>query len=163
MGSYSMILSLRDLEKYLIRPEDLAKHNDDMYNFLNEKRNTYFNLQYAENTKYVEQIKNKHNLTSEFIENIYKNEMNSVKSFILNENIGLDELQCENKTLFLIDATTSMNLLISHTKQTLETMFQRVSYILKENNFSYKSFQIKIAVFRNYNSSRDMILQVNFF
>ena len=57
MGSYSMILSLRDLEKYLIRPEDLAKHNDDMYNFLNEKRNTYFNLQYAENTKYVENIK----------------------------------------------------------------------------------------------------------
>jgi hypothetical protein len=163
MGSYSMILSLRDLEKYLIKPEDLAQHIDDIYNFLNEKRNTYFNLQYAENTKYLEHIKNKHNLTSEFIDNIYKDEMNSVKSFILNENIGMDELQCENKTLFLIDATTSMNLLISHTKQTLETMFQRVSYILKENNFSYKSFQIKIAVFRNYNSSRDMILQVMFF
>ena len=160
MGSYSMVLSLKDLEKYSVKPENIKEHANDKYNFLNEKRNTFFNLQYGENTKYVENIKEKHNLTTQFIENIFKGEISLVKDFITNENLGMDELESESKTLILMDATSSMNLLLSHTKKTLEIMFQRVSEVLKENNFSYKSFQIKIAVYRNYNSSKDMILQV---
>ena len=159
-GSYSMILSVKDLEKYLIKPEKIEEHSDDKYKYLDEKRNTFFNLQYAENTKYVENIKEKHNLTSHFIENIFKGEIDLVKDFIIKENKGVDELESENRTLILMDATSSMNLLLAQTKKTLEIMFQRVSDVLKENNFSYNSFQIKIAVFRNYNSSKDMILQV---
>ena len=158
-GSYSMILSVKDLEKYLIKPEKIEEHSDDKYKYLDEKRNTFFNLQYAENTKYVENIKEKHNLTSHFIENIFKGEMNSVKDFIIRENKGA-ETESESRTLILMDATGSMNLLLDQTKKTLETMFQRVSDVLKENNFSSNSFQIKIAVFRNYNSPQDTILEV---
>jgi hypothetical protein len=158
-GSYSMILSVKDLEKYLIKPEKIEEHSDDKYKYLDEKRNTFFNLQYAENTKYVENIKEKHNLTSQFIENIFKGEMNSVKDFIIKENKGA-ETESESRTLILMDATGSMNLLLDQTKKTLETMFQRVSDVLKENNFSSNSFQIKIAVFRNYNSPQDTILEV---
>ena len=161
-GSYSMILSIKDLEKFLIKPEDIEKHNDDKYNFLNEKRNAFFNLQYAENTKYVENIKEKHNLTSEFIENIFRGEMKQVKDFILKENMGPSQIKAGSKTLILMDATNSMDLILDQTKKTLELMFKRVSDVLKENNFSTDSFQIKIAVYRNYNSSQDKILQVNF-
>ena len=160
-GSYSMILSIKDLEKYLIKPEHMEVNADNKYAFLNEKRNTFFNLQYAENTKYVEAIKGKHDLTTHFIENIFKGDMNSVKEFIINENKGA-ETESQSKTLILMDATGSMGLLLDQTKKTLEVMFQRVSDVLKENNFSANSFQIKIAVFRNYNSSIDMILEVIF-
>jgi hypothetical protein len=156
-----MILSIKDLEKYLIKPENIEEHVDEKYKYLDEKRNKFFNLQYAENTKYVENIKEKHNLTSQFIENIFKGEINLVKDFILKENKG-SETESESKTLILMDATGSMSLLLDQTKKTLETMFQRVSDVLKENNFSSNSFQIKIAVFRNYNSSQDTILEVSF-
>jgi hypothetical protein len=159
-GSYSMILSLKDLEKYLITSKNNEEHVDEnKYKYLNEKRNTFFNLQYAENTKYVKTFKDKHNLTTQFIQNIFKGEMDLVKNFILKENEG-GETKASSKTLILMDATSSMDLLLEQTKKTLETMFQRVSDVLKEANFSSDSFQIKIAVFRNYNSSKDMILQV---
>ena len=159
-GSYSLILSIKDLEKYLVKPENVEEHVDEKYKYLDEKRNKFFNLQYAENTKYVENIKEKHNLTTQFIENIFKGEMNLVKDFILKENKGA-ELESKSKTLILMDATSSMYLLLDQTKKTLETMFQRVSNILKENNFSTNSFQIKIAVFRNYNSMPERILEVH--
>jgi len=159
-GSYSMILSLKDLEKYLITSKNVEEHADEnKYKYLNEKRNTFFNLQYAENTKYVKTIKDKHNLTTQFIQNIFKGEMDLVKNFIIKENEGV-ETKSSSKTLILLDATSSMDILLDQTKKTLETMFQRVSDVLKEANFSSDSFQIKIAVFRNYNSSKDMILEV---
>ena len=159
-GSYSMILSLKDLEKYLITSKNVEEHADEnKYKYLNEKRNTFFNLQYAENTKYVKTIKDKHNLTTQFIQNIFKGEMDLVKNFIIKENEGV-ETKSSSKTLILLDATSSMDILLDHTKKTLETMFQLVSDVLKEANFSSDSFQIKIAVFRNYNSSKDMILEV---
>ena len=161
-GSYSMILSIKDLEKYLIKPEHMEENVDNKYAFLNGKRNAFFYLQYAENTKYVEIIKEEHILTTQFIENIFKGDMNSVKEFILRENKGADIQIFESKTLILMDATSSMGLLLEQTKKKLEIMFQRVVDILKENKFSTKTFQIKLAVYRNYNSTKDMILEVIF-
>ena len=161
-GSYSMVLSEKALEKYLIQPENILNNAHNQYDYLNKKRNTFFKLQYAENTKYVETIKEKHKLATQFIDSINKEDIESIKAFLLGENKGI-ETEAESKTLILMDATGSMFHLLDKTKKTLEVMFKRVCEVLEENMISSNSFQIKIAVFRNYNSSNDMILEVKSF
>ena len=161
-GSYSMVLSEKALEKYLIQPENILNNAHNQYDYLNTKRNTFFKLQYAENTKYVETIKEKHKLATQFIDSINKEDIESIKAFLLGENKGI-ETEAESKTLILMDATGSMFHLLDKTKKTLEVMFKRVCEVLEENMISSNSFQIKIAVFRNYNSSNDMILEVKSF
>ena len=158
-GSYTMILSEKLLEKYLINSDDISKNSQKIYDFLNEKRNTFFKTQYSESTKYIENIKEKNKEATCFTASLIKGDINAVKGFLFRENTGI-ELDAECKTLILMDATGSMHHLLDKTKKTLEIMFKRVYEVLKEKNFSQSAFQIKIAVFRNYNSSENMILEV---
>ncbi len=59
-----------------------------------------------------------------------------------------------------------MSLLLDKTKKTLENMFESIKEVLedsrKSSSINDDSFQIKIAIFRNYSSSSDLILEVNF-
>ena len=158
-GSYSMILSEKALEKYSINHTDILQNAHHQYVFLDQKRNNFFKLQYAENTKYVETIKEKHKISTQFIAHLVKGNEKAVNEFLLKENKGI-ELDAESKTLILMDATGSMFHLLDKTKKTLEVMFKRVCDVLEEHLFSSNSFQIKIAVYRNYNSSESMILEV---
>ncbi len=58
-----------------------------------------------------------------------------------------------------MDATGSMTTLLEQTKNTLNVMFDRTFHILKNNSFDINSFQIKIGVYRNYSSGKDLIFQ----
>jgi hypothetical protein len=79
---------------------------------------------------------------------------------LIQENKGI-EIEANSKTLILMDATASMYYLLEKTKKVLVTMFERVSDILDENGLSENSFEVKIAVYRNYNSLETKILQAS--
>jgi superfamily II DNA/RNA helicase len=156
-GSFNMILAKNSLEKFGIYEKDLNDNSSNLYDFLNEKRKTFFNIQYAENIKYIHDIKQKHDECSEFIKNLLEKNMAKINAFLLKENRAVRA--CGNsKTLILLDATGSMAHLLHKTKKTLNTMFERVNDILNENHVQ-QGFQIKIAVYRNYSSSENMILE----
>ena len=86
------------------------------------------------------------------------NDKNSIKNFLIKENKGA-ELAGNSKTLILLDATGSMASLLDTTKKTLVEMFDQIGEVLKEHAFGGNEFQIKISVYRNYNSSEDEIYQ----
>jgi preprotein translocase subunit SecA len=78
-GSYSLIVNVKSLEKFLISPEELhALNGNNLYAFLDKKRNEFFSKQYNENTKYIDSIKEKHIRSNKFLENIFKQNLNEV-------------------------------------------------------------------------------------
>ena len=54
-----------------------------------------------------------------------------------------------------------MHHLIYKTKKTIVKMFERIGFVLEENKVKDKSFQIKMAVYRNYNSPEDKIYEAS--
>ena len=83
--------------------------------------------------------------------------LDEIKNFIINENKApKSDTKC--KTLILLDATGSMSHLIEKTKKTIGEMFRRVTDLLTSEGDD-KSFEIKIAVYRNYNSPESMIYE----
>ena len=160
-GTFQLILSLPGLEKYMITPDELSNQIiDNRYDYLDEKRNQFFNIKYADNVTFVDAIKNKHKESIEFFDSIiYSFNLSEMKKFLLKENkFGTIKTQCF-KTLILLDATVSMTHLLEKTKKTIQAVFKRITEILENSNYNDKSFEIKIAVFRNYNSSQDKIFQ----
>jgi hypothetical protein len=157
-GSYSMIISKNSLEKYEIYEADLTSNSHRLYEFLNQSRNSFFKSQYSENTKYIEEIKTNHEKCMEFIGNLFKHKHAEINDFLIEENRAPVIYGGNSKTLILLDGTWSMEKLLDKTKKTLKTMFERVAKILDEHKFP-QSFQVKIAVYRNYNSNEIMILE----
>jgi hypothetical protein len=161
-GTYQLIVSIKSLEKFLIEPHQIQNmQQSERYAFIDRKRREYFEIQYNESIQFVDSIKDKHKLSIQFLENIFsiKTDANrDIKKFLLTENQSVIE-HLNIKTLILLDATCSMDHLIDKTKKTIEKMFERIAHVLDENNIKDKSFQIKIAVYRNYNSPEDKIYQ----
>lgn len=176
-GSYSMVLSYNDLEKFQITQEDienvkkgsnvfvraastlrLTKTYSNVYDLLNEKRTDLFKMQYEANRKYVEEAKEKHKAADKFLLNLHSGNIDFVRNFLIQENKGA-EGNHRSRTICLMDATGSMFYLLHSCKQTVGTMFQRTSQILKDNNIDSNSFQIQFAIYRNYNSQENDILQ----
>ncbi|CAF4095909.1 unnamed protein product [Rotaria sp. Silwood2] len=178
-GSYSMVLLDADLEKFHITKEIIedvkrGKHIlvkvwnafnqqktiDTIYELLDTMRIELFKTQYETNRKHVEHAKEKHQVAQKFLSNLYSGDINSVREFLVEENKGAD-LNSESRTVCLMDATGSMVHLLNSCKNTVSTMFERASEILKTNNISSESFQIQFVVYRNYNSEEDKILQAS--
>ena len=160
-GTFQLIVSMKSLEKFSIEPNDIQNMQlSERYKFIDKKRKEYFEIQYNENIKFVDSIKEKHLISSQFLENIFssKRDFDSIKNFLVKENESVGE-HPNMKTLILLDATCSMDHLIDKTKKTIEKMFERIARVLDENYVKGKSFQIKIAVYRNYNSPEDKIYQ----
>ncbi|RNA15559.1 helicase carboxy-terminal domain [Brachionus plicatilis] len=65
-----------------------------------------------------------------------------------------------SKTMVLMDATGSMGHLLNQVKYTICTMFDRAIDILTEYGFSSDSFEIQLAVYRDYDSLKN-VLQTN--
>jgi len=64
-----------------------------------------------------------------------------------------------SRTVVLMDATGSMTALLMKSKTAVRLMFERASTILKQNGIKEDNFQLQFAVYRNYNSTADRILQ----
>ena len=77
------------MEKFLVEPQHIKNLPvSQRYEFIDKKRKEYFEIQYNENIKFVDLIKSKHRLSSQFLDNIFssKNDINSLKSFLIKEN-----------------------------------------------------------------------------
>jgi hypothetical protein len=107
------------------------------------------------------QVKERHKTVQMFLSNLNSENKNSVRhvtQFLVEENKGAEGIW-SSRTVCLMDATGSMYHLLHKCKTTVDIMFERASGILKDNNISSDSFQIQFAVYRNYNSREDKILQ----
>ena len=58
-----------------------------------------------------------------------------------------------------MDATGSMGHQLNQAKNTVVTMFERASIILKEHGIPSDSFQLQFAVYRDYDCHADGLLQ----
>ncbi|CAF3875202.1 unnamed protein product [Rotaria sp. Silwood1] len=85
----------------------------------------------------------------------------AVKEFLKNQNQGANLVTASSRTVLLMDATGSMSSLLSAAKETVCTMFERASAILEEKGLPNDAFQMQFAIYRNYNSREDEILQVS--
>ncbi|CAM2727660.1 unnamed protein product [Rotaria socialis] len=180
-GSYCMILLDQELEKFHIDKshiEDILKGKgvatrmastitdtlgitktyNTLYDFLHDRRNDLFKTQYAENMKYVEQAKEKHLSSQKFLSSLCSGEIDSVRKFLIEENRGAAG-RSRSRTVCLMDATGSMSHLLHKCKNTVDIMFERTSEILKDHGMDSNSFQLQFAVYRNYNSLEDKLLQ----
>ncbi|CAF4470583.1 unnamed protein product [Rotaria sp. Silwood2] len=180
-GSYSMILLDDDLEKFQIEKSDIqnikdgrpvtvrcvdrgtndaevTKRYECVYDLLHDKRMSFSETQYEANTKYVQQAKERHRISQRFLLSLESGNTNSVSTFLIQENKGV-EGTLSSRTICLMDATGSMSHLLQKSKNTVGTMFERVSLILKENKIDEDSFEVQFVVYRNYNSREDKILQ----
>ncbi|CAF2071576.1 unnamed protein product [Rotaria magnacalcarata] len=178
-GSYSMLLLDQDLEKFLIQKEDIEnvkngikveirfvsdssvenRSYETIYDFLGKKRNALFEIHYENSTAFFEQVKERHEATEEFLKRFDTTNMNYVRTFLVNENKGANIVSSQSRTICLMDATISMTHLLHHCKNTVKDMFDRTAEILREANISEDSFQIQFVIYRNYNSTKDKILQ----
>jgi hypothetical protein len=79
-----------------------------------------------------------------------------VKKFLGERNVGA---ACHNysKTICCMDATGSMAALLTQAKNTVGTMFDRASTILKEAGIPADSFQLQFAVYRDYDCKNDVL------
>ena len=108
----------------------------------------------------IAEIKKLHNLSME-IKNILNDASKSEKicQYLLSINNNR-ELEVEAiKTLILMDATGSMSNLLQKAKNSVAIMFERTSEILKKNDIKPELILIQFAVYRNYSSPVNLILQ----
>ncbi|CAF1620646.1 unnamed protein product, partial [Didymodactylos carnosus] len=117
-----------------------------------------FKVQYEENKKYVEQAKQKHLISQKFLSNLLLENLDEIRKFLIEENREA-ERKLQSRTVCLMDATVSMSHLLHKCKNTVDIMFERASEILNDHKMKSDSVQIQFAVYRNYNSSHDKLLQ----
>jgi hypothetical protein len=161
-GSYSMVLLDKSLEPFLITTQDIAdmKSKGKFYSLLNDKRNKYFEQQYNEDTKFVEQAKKEHESAMRFVDSLHNNDLGFISKFLGQYNKGAT-ITNRSRTIVLMDATGSMSHLLQKAKNTVGTMFERAGVVLKENGIPEDSFEMQFAVYRNYDCKIDSLLQVS--
>lgn len=82
-----------------------------------------------------------------------------MKEFLLAQNRGPNLVTASSRTVLLMDATGSMSGLLSATKETICTMFERTSTILTEKGLPNDAFQIQCVVYRDYDCKQEGVLQ----
>ncbi|CAL6025642.1 Helicase-related_protein [Hexamita inflata] len=159
-GSYSLVLLDLELEKYglLTKQIEEMKDKSQLYSTIDPKRRSYFEGKYPERTRNIKQIRQDHNLAKSFVTELFDNNLDFVKEFLISENITHSDQESKSKTLILMDATGSMRGLLDKTKNTIKIMFSNAYAVLQENNYK-ESFDVMFAAYRNYSSGGEYILQ----
>jgi hypothetical protein len=163
-GSYRMILLDEDLEWVLgsTWEKELSKiSSTSIYWALNRARNTRYESKCRAKDLGIEQCKRGHSAPKEFMATLSAGNMQGVKKFLLEQNRGVDLVKKTSRTILLMDATGSMSNLLSASKETVCTMFERASAILIEKKLPSDTLQMQIAIYRNYNSKENKLLQVS--
>ena len=161
-GSYGMVLLDSSLEKFLgtsyLAVIEMMRKNAFTYDTLHSKRIEFFDTKYSDIDQYVKNAEKEHKLGREFIESLNENRIDFLKSFLKDRNKGSLGTY-DSRTICLIDATGSMYHLLNQAKNTVQTMFERASIILKDNGIPENSFQMQFAVYRDYDAPVDKILE----
>jgi len=124
---------------------------------LSKKRDDYFALQYAENSKFVSVASAEHRQSEKFVEDLYSNNSEGVKKFLGDHNMGANLVAKTSRTIILMDGTGSMGHLLQKAKNNVETMFERSVEILKANGLPPDMIQMQFVVYRDYDCKEDLL------
>ncbi|CAF4020109.1 unnamed protein product [Rotaria sp. Silwood2] len=163
-GSYRMILLDCDLERFLGADWDkkISKiTGSTLYDTLNKARNALYESKCAAKEVGIEQCRHEHQVSKSFMDALLEGKMDIVKKVLTEKNRGANIASGISRTLLLMDATGSMKSLLSATKDTVCTMFERASAVLEEKGISKDAFSMQFAVYRNYNCRDNKILEVS--
>jgi hypothetical protein len=156
-----MILKRESLDKYLVKDDELnnAIATKTLIEYLNAKREEYYDLHNGTVANRVKESGEAHHESMKFIDSLLKNNSNDIVNFLLKQNRGGGVVL--NGTMILMDATGSMSHLLNGAKAMVATMFKRTFDLLADHKLPPSSIMIKIAVYRNYNSTADKLLETS--
>ncbi|CAF3045236.1 unnamed protein product [Rotaria sp. Silwood2] len=163
-GSYRMVLLDKDLEWVLgaTWEEDVPKVTGSaLYAALNKARNALYESKCAAKEVGIEQSRHEHESSKIFMNALSEGKIDAVKQFLTEQNRGANIDSGTSRTLLLMDATGSMSSLLSAAKDTVCTMFERASVVLEEKGLLKDAFSMQFAVYRNYSSRDNKILEVS--
>ncbi|CAF2742106.1 unnamed protein product [Rotaria sp. Silwood2] len=163
-GSYRMILLDNDLEWILgsLWETEIPKIMDNLlYKTLNGARTKLDESKCSAKELDIAQCRTEHKASKEFLNALTSENIEQVKLFLKKRNEGINSITASSRTVLLMDATDSMSNLLSATKETVCTVFERASTILTEKGLPNDAFQMQFAVYRNYNCKENEILQVS--
>ena len=177
-GSYSMLLSYANLEKFGIKEFGPGGSVNEMKTTgryeknLNEKRRLFFEDKYKDTVQYVVQIAEDHRKAMDFRNalatvpiagehgSVSKQVETHIMSFLQDRNKSrvIEAPAFITRTLVLMDATGSMSAVLTKAKNTVKTMFTEALQVLEKNNIT-SAFEMQFAVYRNYNAPDPELLQ----
>ena len=132
------------------------------YDTLSELRNACFEQEYTGIDENIRVANEEHLLGTEFIQCLNtattKQQVDKIRAFLSARNVGATGVY-ESRTLCLMDATGSMSHLLNQAKNTVGTMFERASLILREHGIAEDAFQMQFAVYRDYDCRVEELLQ----
>ncbi|CAF1088093.1 unnamed protein product [Didymodactylos carnosus] len=163
-GSYRIILLENDLEWVLggdWENEVKKKKGSTLYAALDEERRKLYEIKCAGKKYGIVQCEPAHNDSKGFLDGLIAGDIDIAKKFLLEQNRGPNIDSGISRTVLLMDATGSMSSLLSATKDTVCTMFERASAILREKKLPSDIFSMQFAVYRNYNSDEKKILEAS--
>lgn len=164
VGSYSMVLLGPELERYGISDEEIQRMRatSKLYTTINQKRIEFFEKQFPENVRNISQILKDHNLSEKFIADLLVGNFEAVKEFLRAHNqFGSGYITPDAfvaRTICLMDATGSMQPLLTKAKNTVHLMFERATQILQEKNVRAR-FELQFVIYRNYDCQAERLLQ----
>jgi hypothetical protein len=161
-GSFRMVLLDKELEWALGSTwEDVLNRTtrSDIYKHLNAARADIYESKCGAKGLNIEQCKNEHSQSREFMKALGSDDMPCIKEFLLKQNKGADIRSGCSRTIVLMDATGSMSPLLSAVKDTVCTMFERCSKILAEKELPSDSFEMQFVVYRDYDCGVSQILE----
>eukprot|EP00298_Acanthocystis_sp_HF-20_P018889 c22051_g1_i5.p1 GENE.c22051_g1_i5~~c22051_g1_i5.p1 ORF type:complete len:2308 (+),score=699.29 c22051_g1_i5:197-6925(+) len=160
VGSYGMILLDKDLEWVLGSDWSniiLKISKAVLYDQLNERRNNQYDLKCNAKAMSIKQCKDDHEESKKFCEALLNGPIDSVKKFLEKHNKG-PELQDETKrTILMMDGTGSMSGLLGAAKDTVCTMYERASVVLKEQGYPDGMFQMQFVIYRDYDCKENLL------
>jgi hypothetical protein len=172
-GSFSLVLPAIELAQLGVQGELLdtvqirtaeADQARTWWGKLNDARRCLCEAKYAKLEEYVAEKEAEHSAAMAFTVNLLDRNLDEVKRFLGEQN-PLVVLPSTSKTriLVLMDATGSMGSSMHATKETVGVMFDRATEIL-EDEFKGRGgglFEMQFAVYRNYKSGADMLLEAS--
>jgi hypothetical protein len=77
-----------------------------------------------------------------------------------NKSAYKEESICASRTLILLDATKSMEIMLKEAKESLTIMFRAVKTFLTEKDIK-GTFEMQIGAYRNYNATEQQLFEVS--
>ena len=164
-GSYSLILLDSELESIQITAKMIVEFEakSERYTVIDKMRKQAFNASYSIAMSYVDSIKQNHEESQDFLQALYRSDINVVREFInKRNNSGISSANCSagdcsvSRTICLMDATGSMGGLLAQVKMTVQTMFERAHAVLEDAGYP-QAFEMQFAVYRNYNAGNTIL------
>ena len=164
-GSYSMILLDKDLEWVLgstweKKLPDIV--GQTLYEALKDARDAIYKSKCGAKQLGIEECKKAHEDSKRFMTALSTGQMEDVKKFLMEQNLGPKLISKTSRTLVLMDATGSMSCLLSAAKETVCKIFKHASEFLEPEGVPSDTFQIQFSVYRDYDCRQEGILQSSF-